>query len=238
MKTYHYYNDDKSISFNVITDGINETKEEFLVESPNVPFEAISNGADFLVSPTTEYRLKEAGIKADLHLDIVYENIKVLTAEEKAFIKGQQSMKLQKKGVEMLLSEIEIEVKPDEGYSGISELKVTHAPVEEITKETITTNGNHTITPSEGFDATCQAVVKVDVHPTTKLVDTLTTNGKHVYGKEYNGAEINVNVQPKLQERNVKIEANGTQTIAVDSGFDGISKITIEVAVPTQTQTE
>lgn len=58
----------------------------------------------------------------------------------------------------------------------------------------LTENKTETIVPDSGFDGLSDVSIETNIHPTEKLIDTLTTNGTHYYGGEYNEAEITVNV--------------------------------------------
>ena len=75
---------------------------------------------------------------------------------------------LQETTIESLLTETTKVVTPPEGVDGFNKVTVTHAPVETLTEATITSNGETTITPSAGFDATFGVKVRVDV-PTTDV---------------------------------------------------------------------
>ena len=75
---------------------------------------------------------------------------------------------LQETTIESLLTETTKVVTPPEGVDGFNKVTVTHAPVETLTEATITSNGETTITPSAGFDATFGVKVSVDV-PTTDV---------------------------------------------------------------------
>ena len=70
---------------------------------------------------------------------------------------------LQETTIESLLTETTKVVTPPEGVDGFNKVTVTHAPVETLTEATITSNGETTITPSAGFDATFGVKVSVDV---------------------------------------------------------------------------
>ena len=70
---------------------------------------------------------------------------------------------LQETTIESLLTETTKVVTPPEGVDGFNKVTVTHAPVETLTEATITSNGETTITPSEGFDATFGVKVNVNV---------------------------------------------------------------------------
>ena len=75
---------------------------------------------------------------------------------------------LQETTIESLLTETTKVVTPPEGVDGFNKVTVTHAPVETLTEATITSNGETTITPSAGFDATFGVKVVTNV-PTTDV---------------------------------------------------------------------
>ena len=81
------------------------------------------------------------------------------------FCPGGKSATLTETTAEILLSETEKVIVPPEGTDGFNKVTITHAPVEESVSATITSNGTHTITPSEGFGA--MVGVSVDVNITT-----------------------------------------------------------------------
>ena len=83
------------------------------------------------------------------------------------FCPGGKSATLAETTAEILLSETEKVIVPPEGTDGFNKVTITHAPVEESVSATITSNGTHTITPSEGFGA--MVGVSVDVNVTTPV---------------------------------------------------------------------
>lgn len=91
-------------------------------------------------------------------------------------------------------------------------------------------NGIQTLGPTSGFEATKKIIVEVNVPvivPSGTL--TITDNGtKDV--KNY--AEVNVNVKPNLEQKTVDIATNGTTEVTPTSGKDGISKVIVNVNVP------
>ena len=76
---------------------------------------------------------------------------------------GGKSATLTETTAEILLSETEKVIVPPEGTDGFNKVTITHAPVEESVSATITENGTHTITPSEGFGAMFGVNVDVNV---------------------------------------------------------------------------
>lgn len=92
------------------------------------------------------------------------------------------SAKLQEKTATILLTDTTTEILPDTGYDGMSKVSVSHNPVQETVEQTITSNGSHTITPSEGYGGMIQCVVDVNV-PEKKIGSgsgTYTSNGQYV----------------------------------------------------------
>ena len=79
------------------------------------------------------------------------------------FCPGGKSATLTETTAEILLSETEKIIVPPEGTDGFNKVTITHAPVEESVSATITENGTHTITPSEGFGAMVGVSVDVNV---------------------------------------------------------------------------
>ena len=109
---------------------------------------------------------------------------------------------LQETTIESLLTETTKVVTPPEGVDGFNKVTVTHAPVETLTEATITSNGETTITPSAGFDATFGVKVVTNVSTgklkvkdgwsfaytddTTGLLEKIDTS-EVTSGRNYNG---------------------------------------------------
>lgn len=94
--------------------------------------------------------------------------------------------------------------------------------------DTVTMNGIHTYIPEE--DTVYKDVeLTVDVHPTERLVETITSNGSYSYPGEYSGVEISVDCPvPKTEERgNLTISSNGSGVLIPSSGnvFDGVDYV-------------
>ena len=83
------------------------------------------------------------------------------------FCPGGKSATLTETTAEILLSENEKVIVPPEGTDGFNKVTITHAPVEESVSATITENGTHTITPSEGFGAMFGVNVDVNIPSVT-----------------------------------------------------------------------
>ena len=94
--------------------------------------------------------------------------------------------------------------------------------------DTLTMNGTHSYIPEE--DTVYKDVeLTVDVHPTERLVQTITSNGSYNYPGEYSGVEMIVDCPvPKTEERgNLTISSNGSGVLIPSSGnvFDGVDYI-------------
>lgn len=83
------------------------------------------------------------------------------------FCPGGKSATLTETTAEILLTETQKIIVPPEGTDGFNKVTITHAPVEESVSATITENGTHTITPSEGFGAMFGVSVDVNVPSVT-----------------------------------------------------------------------
>lgn len=99
-----------------------------------------------------------------------------------------------------------------------------------------TENNNYQVLPDEGFDGMTKVNVSVDVAvPTIQNSKTvnINTNGTQTISPD-NGYDVveqvvvNTNVQPNLQEKTVDVLLSDTSTnIRPDSGFDGMSSVTV-----------
>lgn len=121
------------------------------------------------------------------------------TITERLEKQGREA-KLQEKSVEYTQNN-DYQVLPDEGFDGMSKVNVSvnvAVPTIQNSKTVnINTNGTKTISPDNGYDVVEQVVV-------------------------------NTNVQPKLQEKTVDVLLDNTATnIRPDSGFDGMSSVTV-----------
>lgn len=89
---------------------------------------------------------------------------------EQVIVNTDVQPKLQEKTVDVLLGNTTTNILPDSGYDGMSSVTVNHSPVESNTAYTATSNGQYTIHPSEGFDATTSVNLTVNV-PTSGTLD-------------------------------------------------------------------
>lgn len=99
-----------------------------------------------------------------------------------------------------------------------------------------TENNDYQVLPDEGFDGMTKVNVSVDVAvPTVQNSKTvnINTNGTQTISPD-NGYDVveqvvvNTNVQPNLQEKTVDVLLTETSTnIQPDSGFDGMSSVTV-----------
>ena len=109
-------------------------------------------------------------------------------------------VKLAPTTAEILLTETEKVILPPEGTDGFNKVTITHAPVEESVNANITSNGTHTITPSEGFGAMFGVSVDVNVPSKPEVAKdiTITQNGNTTYtpneGEVFNRVSVDVNV--------------------------------------------
>lgn len=124
-----------------------------------------------------------------------------------------------------------VTVKPDANYDGLSQVTVSAIATE--TKSATPTKAAQIITPTAGkyLSQVTVAAIPADYIIPTGNKD-ITANGSDIDVKAV--ATVKVNVTPKLQEKTAT--ANGAVTS--DSGYDGLSKVTVNVAAtPTEEKT-
>lgn len=94
-----------------------------------------------------------------------------------------------------------------------------------------------TFTPGTGFAGFDKVIVAPIPSEYVKPEGTLdvTENGTQ---DVTNYKNVNVNVEPNLEEKTVTITTNGTTEVTPTSGKDGISKVTINTNVPTASAVE
>ena len=158
------------------------------------------------------------------------------------------------------------EIVPSDGKCGISKLNV--GAVQTETKTITPTTSQQTFTPTSGKyfkQVICQAIqayqgtatpakgeqiitptsgkvfssFKVGAIPSDYIIPSgtlqITANGaKDVT----NYKNVNVNVEPNLEQKTVTITENGTTEVTPTSGKDGMSKVTVTTNVPTASAVE
>nr|DAO90281.1 MAG TPA: hypothetical protein [Caudoviricetes sp.] len=158
------------------------------------------------------------------------------------------------------------EIVPSDGNCGIS--KVTVGAVQTETKTITPTTNQQTFTPTSGKyfkQVICQAIqayqgtatpaqgeqtitptsgkffssFKVGAIPSDYVIPSgtlqITANGaKDVT----NYKNVNVNVEPNLEQKTVTITENGTTEVTPTTGKDGMSKVTVTTNVPTASAVE
>lgn len=212
------------------------TQNAEYVVSPDAGYDGLSkvNVSVDLVVPTVQnsktVNITKNGsttVKPDTDYDVV-EQVVVNT-----------NIPLQEKQVDVLLSEPTTVILPDTGYTGITKLTVNHSPVEANTAYTATNNGNYTIHPSEGYDATTSVNLTVNVPATpvepTKSVE-ITQNGTTniIPADGYDaieGVDVTVNVPSKEEEtKSVSYTSNGSYTVQPTEGKT-LSEVSVNVNV-------
>lgn len=121
------------------------------------------------------------------------------------------------------------EVTPSDGKCGLS--KVNVGAIQAYQGTATPAKGEQTVTPTSGkfFSSFKVGAIPSDyIIPSGTLV--ITSNGaKDVT----NYKNVNVIVEPNLEEKTVTITENGTTEVTPTSGKDGMSKVTVTTNVPT-----
>lgn len=158
------------------------------------------------------------------------------------------------------------EIVPSDGHCGIS--KVNVGAVQTETKTITPTTSQQTFTPTSGKyfkQVICQAIQAYQgtATPTQSEQTINPTSGKFFSSfkvaaipSDYvkpsgtlqitaNGTKdvtnyknVNVNVQPNLEQKTVTITENGTTEVTPTTGKDGMSKVTVTTNVPTASAVE
>ena len=108
---------------------------------------------------------------------------------------------------------------------------------EESVEDTITSNGQYEYVPSDPNNVLNSVLVNVDVHPSTRLVETITTNGTTSFSGEWKDAAITVSVPvPYIYEPStVSISQNGSFGWSASSGT-GWNNFSVDVDVHPSTR--
>ena len=141
-------------------------------------------------------------------------------------IKTISSVSLQEKTISPSTSQQEIT--PDVGYNGLSKVTVNAAPLE-AHASVIPTTSAQTIRTSNGY----YGMSSVQIAPISTVEETITANGTYTpdTNKYYKKVIVNVPTSesgtPLLQSKSAT-PSESSQTITPDSGYDGLSQVSIE----------
>lgn len=151
-------------------------------------------------------------------------------------------------------------ITPSDGYSGIGRV-IVNVPIPESEEKTVDLNmssGNQVINPSTNKvmskvtvnkpatllsqnikkDVAIGGIIgtlepkKTEQEKTVSITANGTSTVQPDSGKVLSKVTINTNVQPNLEEKTVNVTTNGSQEITPTSGKDGISKVKLNVNVP------
>ena len=104
-------------------------------------------------------------------------------------------------------------VRPDSGYDGLSQVTVHAVPLQ---AKNVTPNAaGQTVTPGSGYLGLSQVVLPAEAN----LVAGNIKRGVSIFG-------VNGSYAPSLQQKSVTPGAS-SQTVQPDSGYDGLSKVTV-----------
>ena len=104
-------------------------------------------------------------------------------------------------------------VRPDSGYDGLSQVTVNAVPLQ---AKNVTPNAaGQTVTPGSGYLGLSQVVLPAEAN----LVAGNIKRGVSIFG-------VNGSYAPSLQQKSVTPGAS-SQTVQPDSGYDGLSKVTV-----------
>lgn len=122
------------------------------------------------------------------------------------------------------------DIVPDDGYDGLSKV-VVNVPIEEPVLQEKTTTVNGEVVADSGYDGLSKVIVNVPVEEPDLTTKEITVNGTYKASDDnadgFSSVTVNVpEKEPVLQEKTAT--ANGD--IVPDTGFDGLSKVVVNVA--------
>lgn len=191
----------------------------------------VVNNVAYLFSSDTIMKIVFAALPPDptkeISVNITKQNAKLKTYGKYCDANIVIKSKTQSKSATPTVSQQQ--VTPDTGYIGLSEVII--GAVQTETKGVAPSTSAQTVTPTSG-----KFLSQVDVAaiPSDYVIPTgtlqITDNGaKDVT----NYKNVNVNVEPNLEQKTVDIVANGTTEVTPTAGKDGMSKVTVTTNVPT-----
>ena len=206
---YHYVPDGRPIDEIDITIDCPETKEEELLK------ETITSNGSYSYDPEEGSLFNRADITVDVHpsesLSETYttNGVKTITGE---FNGGSVNVDVHpsNKLIETITSNGITSFSGEWKDAAITVAVPSDQKPETICEKVIQENGSFHYYPESG-EVFNDVHITTDVHPSDKLVETITNNGSYSYPGEYAGAEITVSVSAEKPEESLEktITSNG-----------------------------
>ena len=230
---YHFVPDGRPIDEIDITIDCPETKEEELLK------ETITSNGSYSYEPEEGSLFNRADITVDVHpsdkLSETYttNGVKTITGE---FNGGTVNVDVHPtdKLVKTITNNGITDLSGEWKDASITVAVPSDQKPETICEKVIQENGSFHYYPESG-EVFNDVHITTDVHPSDKLVETITNNGSYSYPGEYAGAEITVNVSAAKPEESLEktITSNGSYHYDPSDGsvFSG-ADITVNCPVP------